>query len=110
MLWYIFICCDFLMNIQVLPFRCLNYPTTSVCNTRRKDCYSIIAMYDFNYFVFDVLVHYITWDVARIIWIGFHKNGNNDSCLIDLLPKDVLKHALNFLGMHASIGASSLYQ
>ena len=31
------------------------------------------------------------WSVERIVWIGYYKNQDNDSCFVDKLPKDVIK-------------------
>ena len=51
-----------------------------------------------KHFIFDVYIHYIEWDVERIIWIGFYKNNKNNQCFMDQLPKDLIKHILKFLG------------
>ena len=32
----------------------------------------------------------IDWKIERLLWIAFYKNENNESCLIQLLPKDIL--------------------
>ena len=39
----------------------------------------------------------ISWDLERLIWIGFYKNDKNSNCYIQLLPKDVVKYALSFV-------------
>lgn len=39
------------------------------------------------------------WDTTRILWIGWHQNRDNNQCLIKILPKDVLKYILSFVGM-----------
>ena len=44
-------------------------------------------------FVFDLYVG-IQWNIERLIWIGFYKNGENSKCLIDELPKDIVKMIL----------------
>ena len=43
---------------------------------------------------------YLNWMFVRIIWIGFLKNDNNNTCLVNLLPKDVVKLILTFVGIH----------
>ena len=40
------------------------------------------------------LESYLSWDIERIIWIGYYKNIDNDKCLITKLPKDVILHVL----------------
>ena len=69
-----------------------------VRNIRGKNCHSVIVLHGYNHFIFDVYLHYIEWNIARIIWIGFHKNENNDTCLIQQLPKDLVKYILSLLG------------
>ena len=41
---------------------------------------------------FKVFIASFQWNIARIIWIGFYKNGKNNKCFIDKLPKDIIKH------------------
>ena len=57
-----------------------------------------MIVYEHNYFVFRIFIHYIEWSQARIIWIAFHKNRENKKCLIANLPKDVVNHVFDFLG------------
>ena len=45
-------------------------------------------------------IHYsqIQWKCERVIWIGFHKNiNNNNKCFVANLPKDIIYHILSFL-------------
>ena len=70
----------------------------AVKNIENKGFVSIIIVQQQNYCVLKVYVNYITWDVARIIWIGFEKNETNNKCLIGMLPKDVVRYILNMLG------------
>ena len=49
-----------------------------------------IQMLNYNYA--------IKWNIARLIWIGFYKNNENDKCLIQQLSKDVISYLLSFLG------------
>ena len=37
------------------------------------------------------------WGLARLLWIGFIKNGDNRQCKIALLPKDVVEYIISFL-------------
>ena len=43
------------------------------------------------------IFHLTTWSVIRLIWIGFYKNQDNDKCLIDTLPKDIVNCVITFL-------------
>ena len=81
-----------------MPFSCRYYPPTSLRKSRTCDYYNVIAMQDHNYCTFKIYTHYLTWDVARLLWIGFYNNTQNKNCLIDSLPKDLLKHILRFFG------------
>ena len=45
------------------------------------------------YFDFD----FFKWRYERLIWIGYEKNIDNKSCLLALLPKEVIKLILKFL-------------
>ena len=38
--------------------------------------------------------------MERILWIGFYKNGDNNKCIIDKLPKDLIIYILKFVGKH----------
>ena len=51
-----------------------------------------------NYYSLEVAIHYLDWKIARLIWIGFDKNGGNDQCFIDPFAKDVILYILSFLG------------
>ena len=54
-------------------------------------------MHDYNYMAFKIYIDLLTWDIERILWIAYYKNGNNKSCLFDYLAKDVLKFIFTFL-------------
>ena len=41
--------------------------------------------------------YFISWDLERHIWIAYLKNENNNTCYIQNLPKDVVRHILLFL-------------
>ena len=47
---------------------------------------------------------YLDWIFVRVIWIGFHKNTTNKDCLMDSLPKDVVKLILTFVGIKTRPG------
>ena len=51
-----------------------------------------------DYFYFNIVLHYVEWKVARVIWIGFYKNNENDACFVDMLPKDLILSVFKFLG------------
>ena len=73
-----------------------------------KSYQSIVLLQKEKRFIFDVYVHYIEWDVARLIWIAFYKNEKNKQCFIRKLPKDLVKYILSLLGRalrdnHASV-------
>ena len=60
---------------------------------------SIIVLQGVNkHFIFDVYIHYIEWNVERIVWIGFYKNNENNQCFIHQLPKDLINYVFKFLG------------
>ena len=54
-------------------------------------------MQEKNYFHFNIFKHGLSWEMERMIWIGFYKNENNKKCRIQLLPKDIVKVILNML-------------
>ena len=56
----------------------------------KGDSWKIAVFYEKKYFCFE-LVAEISWEMQRIIWIGYYKNEQNNKCLIALLPKDVVK-------------------
>ena len=43
------------------------------------------------------LESFLSWDIERMIWIGYYKNIDNDKCLITKLPKDVIVYLLEFI-------------
>ena len=59
---------------------------------------SVIVLHKDKHCVIDIYIHYIEWEIARLIWIAFYKEENNDKCLIANLPKDLIKYILNLLG------------
>ena len=38
-----------------------------------------------------------TWDVERVIWIGYYKNDQNQQCLLPRLYKEGIKQILSFV-------------
>ena len=89
-----------------MPFECGNYPAVTLCNNER----SLLVLQGKKYFIFDIYNHYINWNVARIIWIGFVKNDTNNKCLIKQLPKDLIKYILELLGCLSMLTNSSSQQ
>ena len=85
-------------------------PSVSTCN--RFDCHGVLMTNEkcilvFNGYTHDtttrvtqsfelILDQSIEWKVERQIWIAFEKNGDNDECLIQNLPKDIVHHILNY--------------
>lgn len=39
----------------------------------------------------------IRWDKERIVWIGYHKNKNNNDCLLIQIPKDIVFEILTYI-------------
>ena len=37
------------------------------------------------------IIQTLKWEHERIIWIAFHKNVNNDQCLLSHMPKDIIE-------------------
>ena len=58
----------------------------------------LLIVKDNSYFCLNIYMHYMEGKIERIIWIGFYKNKDNDKCLIQTLPKDLVVHILHFLG------------
>ena len=96
---FVFVCvCVCVCVIYKIPFECTLYPGTSVDWNSNRVNQNIIVLHKYDCFVFDFCLHYLSWEVARIVWIGFEKNVNNDKCLLNLLSKDLIKHVLSLLG------------
>ena len=66
----------------------------TLCNNGQ----SVLVLQERQHFIFDIIKHYIEWNVARLIWIAFYKNSKNNKCLIKQLPKDLVIYILLFLG------------
>ena len=64
-------------------------------------------MQDNNYCTFKIYTHYLTWDIARILWIGFYQNSENKDCFIYTLPKDLVKFILSMIGSAHNITESN---
>ena len=47
---------------------------------------------------FNIFHHCLEWNIARIIWIAWHKNIKNKNCFFNTLSKDVVKLILTFVG------------
>lgn len=52
-----------------------------------------------QYFKLNIYNSIMDWHTTRILWIGWSKNRDNNQCFIKILPKDVLKYILSFIGM-----------
>ena len=51
-----------------------------------------------NWFYFTINIFYIEWKIARLIWIGFYNNDDNEKCLLVKLSKDIIRFLFSFLG------------
>ena len=48
---------------------------------------------------FNVFCDILQWKIARLIWIAFEKNENNDKCYMAKLPKDIItNYIFKFIG------------
>ena len=56
-------------------------------------------MQDKNYFSFNILLHRISWNIIRLLFIGFYKNDLNNRCYINLLSNDLINHIIKFMGV-----------
>ena len=79
--------------MQFLPYPCSD-------GIKMQDSFNtkIVVMSKQSYWYFDIFTRNLKWDIARLIWIGFHKNANNKDCFIASLPKDIVCHLLHFVG------------
>ena len=58
----------------------------------------LLILQNKSYCILNIYVHYIEARIERIIWIGFYKNNDNNKCLIQTLPKDIIIYILYLLG------------
>ena len=75
-------------------------------NAIRNNPRSISNKYDLEYAFHDIddgdhqIIHVtLSWNVERLIWIGYSKNNetNDYNCYLPSLPKDILSHILRFI-------------
>ena len=85
----------FIHFVQFLPFGCIDWPATALCNNGQ----SMLVFQNEDYFMFNIVLG--KWNIERIIWIAFYKNDENDKCLIDTLPKDIVEYVLSFLSLRS---------
>ena len=50
-----------------------------------------------NFYYYFNIYSNLSWRIERILWIAYYKNDQNDQCLIDYLPKDILITIIAFL-------------
>ena len=62
-------------------------------------------MYGYKYYSLSILLHRVEWKILRLVWIAFYKNEDNSECRIAMLPKDVIKHIIKFVGVQAESNA-----
>lgn len=82
-----------------MPFKCYGFPGVIKC---QNDCNESVIIADkHKYFKLNIYnrTNIMDWRRERILWIGFYQNHDNNQCLIKILPKDVLKFILSFIGM-----------
>lgn len=79
-----------------MPFRCQYRPATLSIYNSYDDTTHIVLLQQ-NQQCCLKIVSSLKWDTVRIIWIGFYKNDNNDSCFVDRLPKDIVLNIFHFL-------------
>ena len=84
---------------DILPFSCTMTPASILIDDSclvLQDCrYCLLDLKKlfnkvgcmYGGYGFDVRLN---WKFERIIWIAFYKNNENDKCLIDQLPKDIV--------------------
>ena len=89
--------------------QCQLFPATRIFYDKGDPNPNILVMQEYKYFIFKIYVHYIEWNQARIVWIGFYKNENNPKCLIAKLPKDIVKQLFEYLPIvnKVSLGQSN---
>ena len=85
-----------------MPFVCQYEPAVRKCHG--DDHEKLLIVYYQSYFSLNIYVHYVQARIERIIWIGFYKNKDNDKCLIQTLPKDLILHILYLLGKRSMTG------
>ena len=79
-----------------MPFECYSCP--AVIKYKNDHAQNMIIVQHCQYFKLNVYNRDSRWGRERILWIGFYQNNNNDQCLTKILPKDVLKYILSFIG------------
>ena len=65
-------------------------------------------MYQHSYGYFNIISHCLKWKIARLIWIAFYKNKENQDCLMQILPKDIIHHIFQFLTNFAVYNGNNL--
>ena len=76
-----------------LSFDCDNYPATIILDNK------LIVLQTNNYKLTNIIVD-LAWKIERLIWIGYFQNGkkkNKDVCLLNTLPKDIVRKILKML-------------
>ena len=80
----------FYAKIYVLPIDCEFSPATTKYNNDE----SVLVVHENSFCLINI---FLETKAERIIWIGFYKNDQNKDCLINQLPKDLIKCILSFL-------------
>lgn len=50
------------------------------------------------------------WKYQRLIWIGYYKNNDNNQCLFNILPKDVIAMIIDLLKIPLSLWKCTDYK
>ena len=79
-----------------MPFDCERYPAVIKCSNDINA--SIIICQKKKYCLFNIYKYYVSYNIERIIWIGFYKNETNGKCLMNKLAKDLIIYILHFVG------------
>lgn len=81
---------------NVLPFECEDVPSVFGIQLN-NNCKKIVLMQNHNYTHFNIYSWHYDWNILRLIWIGYHKNRQNNLCYFSLLPRDIINHLTHFL-------------
>ena len=88
---------------SVVPFDCGTFVSVKkICNNINNNNHNssghkqIVIVHQRHCCTFNIYKYF--WTTERMIWIAFYKNNENDQCLINKLPKDLIIYILVLLG------------
>lgn len=73
-----------------MPFECKECPASIVFD---KKC---LVMQNHSCFYFKFTCK-VAWEIQRLLWIAFEKNGENDQCYLNRLPKILICFVIDLL-------------